>query len=150
MIKQRWLAGLSGILAIVLAGYILERLWFLQRAQRTTGWVIDVSSYDSTCGSRRHRYSCTKYTAKIQFNAGSLGLTVFSVSAGSTRGYGMPVTRASMQPRQTVPVVYDPKNPSKAYQNTFWGVWGGPVGVFFFQIMTFIGSLFNPKNRYYR
>jgi hypothetical protein len=148
VIKQPWLAAVSLILFIVLAAFVIERLWFLETAARTNGNVAEVTSYNSRCGGgRRNRsYSCTKFKAYIEFYANLGVMHRFSVSAGRKRGSNQSISYSRLAPGQNVPVVYDPKKPQKAYEDTLWGVWGTPIILFFGQIITFFSSMLRSKN----
>lgn len=147
MIKQPFFALVSAVLLVVLIGYVYERLAFLNKAIHTTGTVVDVSSYNKTCGRRRSRHACTKYVAKVRFQNIAGKAHVLKISAGSKRGYNMPLSSADYHVNDPAKVVYDPENNDTAYEDSFWGVWSGPIMVFIFQILFFFFSLFEPKRR---
>jgi hypothetical protein len=147
MIKQPTYALISLVLLVVVAGYAIERLMFLKRAEYTTGKVIDVTSYNGRCGGRKSRYSCTKFNASVEFLTGERSRYTFRISAGNARGHNRPLEDAKVVVDDQVPVVYDPRNPSKAYENTTWGVWGNPIMILILQLGSFFTSLSEPRRR---
>lgn len=149
MIRNKWFAGASFILLIVLIGFIIERLIFISSADTTKGTVISVSSYNGRCGGgRRSRsYSCTKFESTIEYSTKDGTQHTFSVSSGRARGQNAPVSKSRLREGKAVPVIYDPNNPAKVYEDTIWGVWGMHIAIFFFQIGTFISSLFSPSSQ---
>ena len=70
-----------------------------------------------------------------------------NVGAGSSRGSNQPVASASRHAGDPVRVVYSPRNPTKAYQDTFFGVWGAPVIAAGLQIATMLGSMSEGRRR---
>lgn len=147
MIKQPLYAVISLVLLVVVAGYAIERLAFLKRAEHTTGTVINVTSYNSRCGGRRSRYSCTKFNASVDFLTRESSKYTLKISVGSSRGHNQPLEYADVKVNGQVPVVYDPQNPSKAYEDTTWGVWGTPIMILIFQLGSFFTSMSEPKRR---
>lgn len=145
MIKQPWLAGISAILLFVVLWFVVDRLWFLQSAETAMGTVRNVTSYNDRCGSKNNRYACTKFNADVAFVDKNNSSYQISISAGSCRGSNQALSNASYGVGANVEVVYDPKNPRRAYQNTFFGVWGTPIMVFAFQVSSFFASLFEKK-----
>ena len=150
MIKQPWLFGISMVLLLVAGGFATERLWFLSHAEKVQGTVVEITAQDGRCGGggkRRRSYTCTRYTAHIQFatrNGGSGGL---SVGAGRSRGKGQPTSWASYRVSQTLPVVYDPRNEAKAYLDSIMGVWGTPIFILIAQFSTLIASVSESRRR---
>ncbi len=153
LIRQPILFFISGALLLVLVGFVAERIYFLSKAKRTAGTVISVTSSNSTCGSRggrrsgSRRYPCTKYRAQVEFVAEGGRQSSFEVSAGSKRGHNSALSYANYKSQQVVPVVYDPKKISKAYIDSFMGVWGIPFMIFIAQILTFFSSFFDSRKR---
>jgi hypothetical protein len=145
MIKQPWLAGVSAVLLFVVLGFVVDRLLFLRSAQTSMGTVVNVTSYNGTCGSKNNRHTCTKYNADVEFPDKQNTRHRLNISAGSCRGSNQSLSNASYGIGAKVEVVYDPDKPSRAYPNTFFGVWGTPIMVFAFQISSFLGSLFDKK-----
>jgi hypothetical protein len=115
----------SLIIAAVLAYLVGDRIVFMSRAVRTVGAVTEVSASDERCG-RKGRRRCTKFTATVQFAAGDDAHAI-GVGAGSARGYGQPVTYAKYRVGSRVGIVFDPRNPARAYRDTLWDVWAGPM-----------------------
>ena len=149
MIKQLWLFVISMLLLIACLWFVVDRFIFLQTAARTTGQVMGISSSNTRCGGGKHRssYPCTKFTATIGFVAAPVGRYKFTISAGSKRGYDYDISGATYRQGQNVPVVFDPKNPDKAYEDSFFGVWAMPVITGFFQVITLLSSFFQPRQR---
>ncbi len=149
-IRQPWAFALALLLALGFLGYVAERLIFLQKAARTTGTVVSVEAYNSSCGGGRRRssYPCTKYRASISFTALDKLTHRFTISAGSARGSNQPKNRARPAADQKVPVVYDPKNPGKAYEDSIWGVWGVPISLLIAHLISLFTSLSEPRRRF--
>lgn len=148
MIKRPIYLVISLILLVIVLGYSVERVLFLQSAQKTMGKVISLSAYNSRCGGRRNRHSCTKYDATVEFFTTDGVKWLLPISAGSHRGHNMPVSYADHKVNQPIPVIYSPTNPKKAYEDTLFGVWGGPLMLLFAQIGTFFSSFFEGRRRY--
>lgn len=149
MIKQRWVAGISAIFLLISLWFIGDRLLFLRTAIRTEGEVISVNGANSRCGGGRRRssYSCTKFYSNITFSSVSGSSYTFEVSSGSSRGHNQPVSLARLIPGDIVPVLYDSQKPAIAYEDTVWAIWGTPIFTLVMQLMTFIVSLTEPRNR---
>lgn len=116
-----------GLLAslVIVSG---QRLSFLSRALKTTGSVTKLEARNSRCGGgkRRSKYPCTKFTAMVEYQAEAGGAYTLRVSAGSTRGHDQDVSYANKQVGRSVAVIYDPKNPEKAYEDSLFDIWGTP------------------------
>jgi hypothetical protein len=151
MIKQPLFFGISGLLLLVFVGFLLQRIYFLQRASRTVGTVSSISSVNSSCGGGRRRssYPCTKFTATVKFVARNTMSYALNLSAGSARGSNQSNLSASYRSGQNVKVIYNPKDPSTAYEDSLMGVWGTPFMVLFMQLLTGISSLFEPRKKWY-
>lgn len=148
MIKQPIFFIISIGLLLVIGWFVVDRMVFLQNAKRITGKVVSVSSHNDRCGSRRSRYSCTRFDAKVQYTPPETGKSyTLSLGAGSSRGHNQPVSRASYQIGNSVQVAYDARKPETSYEDSFFGIWGTPLMVFFFQITTFFSSLTEPRRR---
>lgn len=148
MIKQPWLLVISGICLVVGLFLVVERAFFLATAEETQGVVVTVESSNSSCGSSKRRYACTKFKAFVEYRAGTNPAPfTIDISAGSSRGRDRPLSEADLHKGASVPVVYSPTNPAKAYQNTFFGVWGAPIIAGIAQLGTLIGSLSEGRRR---
>lgn len=141
MIKQPILAGISVLLLGGVAYFLVERNLFLRTAQKTQGTVREIRARDGRCGGKYSRHACTRFSAHVQFVTANGQSSSLNISAGSARGHGQPITRASYRPSQSVPVIYNPKRPAQAYHDSFFGVWGTPLFLAVFQFATFLGSL---------
>ena len=147
MIKQPWLLAVSALCLLVAIGLATERLMFLAGSAETVGKVIRLEHRNERCGSQKRRYACTKFTAEVQYKPQAGGTFEIEISAGSSRGSDAPLTSANLRVDDPVPVVYSPGNPSKAYQNTFFGVWGAPLVAAGAQIATLFGSMAEGRRR---
>lgn len=147
MIKQPWLLAVSGLCLVMGTYFVVDRLVFLATAERVMGTVTELTSRNDTCGSERNRYRCTKFRAEVAFEAKTGGSFTIDISAGQERGHDEPLSRALYEEGSQVEVVYSPRNPSKAYQNTLFGVWGAPIIAFGVQISTLLGSFSEGRRR---
>lgn len=149
MIKQPWLMVVSGLIFIACLYFIFDRLIFLQSAERVNGSVESLSSSNGRCGGgrRRRSYPCTRFNARVRFTTSAGQPSAVQLSAGSARGHDVSTASASRRVGQAVPIVYDPKSPTRAYEDTTWGVWGVPIMSLIFQIVTFFMSFLEPKGR---
>ena len=149
MIKQPWLLVISGICLVIGIYLVVERSLFLASAEETQGKVISIESRNTTCGSKRRRYACTKFKALVEYPVGANAVPhTILISAGSSRGRDQPVSGADLPEGTPVPVVYAPDNPGKAYQNTFFGVWAAPIIAGIAQFGTLIGSMAQGRRRW--
>lgn len=147
MIRQPWLFAVSMVCLLIAIGFTVERTIFLLGAERTQGTVVAIDGRNATCGKKKHRYSCTQFTATVHYTIPSGAVLAIDIGAGSSRGSDQPATNASRRTGDPVRVVYSPKNPSKAYQDSFFGVWGAPVIAAVFQIATLFGSMAEGRRR---
>lgn len=149
MIKQPVFAFLAFLLLLAVAWFIADRVKFLHTAERTKGTVTNVQSYNDRCGGGRRRssYSCTKFRAYVEYTLPGNAKYNICISAGSKRGYDQPLSGASYHVGMPVNVVYNPGKPTEAYEDTMMGVWGTPIMIAVFQVITFIVSLTEPKRR---
>jgi hypothetical protein len=148
MIKQPLVAGIALIFFLAFTYFVVERVLFINAAERTVGTVTEVLSKDGRCGGgrRRRRYPCTKFVAVVTYVVDQKMFRL-NLSAGSARGYDRPIDRASYTHQQHVKVVYSRENPAHAYEDSLWGVWAVPIILFFGQLVTFITSLVEPRKR---
>jgi hypothetical protein len=147
MIKQPIWAIVSLALLVVIAGFIVERCIFLYNAERAIGRVIAVDSHNGTCGHRRSRYACTEFDATVEFSTRMAARYTLEISAGTARGYDQPLSRASRRVSDGVWVVYNPNKPTKAYEDSVWGVWGMPIVLALFQLTSLLVSISEPKGK---
>ncbi|MCC7070321.1 MAG: DUF3592 domain-containing protein [Deltaproteobacteria bacterium] len=147
MIKQPWLLVVSGILLVGAIGFAVDRLIFLASAEKTQGTVERITASNGRCGSKKNKYPCTRFEAEVAFTTKKGRDGEITVSAGSARGNNQPTSAADLSVGRGVPVVYNPRNPSKAYQDSLWGVWGTPLMMFIGQVATLFGSLSEGRRR---
>jgi hypothetical protein len=148
MIKRPFLASVSLILFLGLAYFVIERIIFINNAEHTEGTVTEIRARNSTCGGSRRRrsYSCTKFNANVKYQVTNKEY-ILNLSAGSARGDNRSTEQATYNYHQKINVIYNPKDPAHAYEDSIWGVWAVPIMLFFGQIVTFITSLTEPKKR---
>lgn len=147
MIKQPWLLAVSGVCLLIALWLAGDRAMFLWSAEKTTGTVVEITGRNDRCGRRKARYSCTKYSAQVEYATRSGSTHMLEISAGSARGHSQPTSRARVRKEGPVPVVYAPDEPTRAYEDTLFGVWGAPLMAGFAQIATFLGSLTEGRKR---
>lgn len=135
---------ISLALCLPLGYFLIDRISFVQVAQRTSGVVEDVWGHNGSCGRKRSRHDCTRYDARLRYQT-SAGQYRIVVSAGSARGHNQPVSRARYAVGAREIVAYDPRNPARAYRNKLWDIWGTPLVTFFVQICTFLASFSERK-----
>jgi hypothetical protein len=139
-VKSPVLFWFSMLLALVVLGFVADRILFLMHAERTTGNVVDLTAANGSCRcGRRCHYDCTKVQAQVSFQAREAPAALW-VSAGTAHGYNCPVAQARYVIGDSVAVVYNSRNPAEAYRDTVADVWGAPLAAFFFQILTLVGS----------
>jgi hypothetical protein len=142
MIRQRWLAIVALVLAVVAVGAGIDRALFVARAQKTAGNVVAVSATNDRCGSRRRsRYECTKFSAAVEFATSRGATATHHMYAGSSRGHDGPVSKATVHPGDVVPIVYDPKDPERSYEDRTQAIWGFPGGSALLAALMFLMSL---------
>jgi hypothetical protein len=147
MIKQPIYAAISAALLLSIVIYVNERINFINKGLDTTGTVVKISSYNARCGGRRSRYSCTRFRAHVEyFDLKKVGY-VLSIGAGTAGGYDRSNDNADVKIAGKIGIKYDPDNPSKAYENTLWGIWGGPIMLLIVQISTLVTSFVDPKRK---
>lgn len=149
MIRQPWLAGVAVLLVIVGVVFALRQASFMMTAKKTTGTVTRVEATNSTCGSKRNRHSCTEFRSVVAFQTFTGIQASTTVSSGSVRGHGAPESRASHPMGSTVPIIYSPGNPERAYRDSFFDVWFGPLASFGGAIATGLGSMSEGRRRRY-
>lgn len=147
VIKHRWLAAISLILLLLALGFAIDRILFLKTATETQGTVISVDSSNGRCGGGKRRRSrpCTRFVSIVQFADLEARPQQLSISSGSRRGHDQPSTYSRLPIGKSVSILYDPNDPSKAFENTTWGVWGIPLMLLFGQLITFVISLMEPR-----
>ena len=146
---RRWFALLFAITLIVFFGFCIERLLFLKVAKHISGTVLEIVSRDGGCG--RGIYSskvCTHYKAKVSFRSSGNVHNTIIVDAGSSRGAGQPISKASIKMGQAVRVVYDPNDLNKTYEDTILSVWAVPIGIFIPLIMILNVHFFPRRKRW--
>lgn len=157
MIRQPFLMLLGCVAIIIAAVFALERLYFLSRAEKTNGYVSNISSYEGRCGGGRRRasYPCTRYSADIKFYGRNGSENHFDVDAGSMRylkhSYGNLTSGATSKYTlgQSIPIIFNPNNPSRAYIDSTMDVWATPLGCLLGGVICMISSLFEPRRSSY-
>lgn len=131
-------------LCIPLAYFLIDRIEFVWSSKTVMGSVEDVRARNDLCGGKT-KYSCTKYKALLTY--GVEGVTYrIDVEAGRKRGQDQPLDFADHRVGDAVRVAYDPREPERAYRDTWWDIWGMPFMVFLMQIGAFFGSFKERRN----
>ena len=149
MIRQPWLAAVAILLVLVGIVFALRQASFMLTAKRTTGTVTRVEARNATCGSKRNRHSCTEFTSIVAFQTLTGIHANTTVTSGSVRGHGAPESRASHPMGSSVPIIYSPGNPERAYRDSLFDVWFAPLASFGGAIATGLGSMSEGRRRRY-
>lgn len=123
--------------------YTANRILFLKTAIHTNGEVVKIDQTNGRCGGgkRRRRYNCTKYNAQVRFYSENQSANFISISAGSQRGHNQQYSSLKFSLGTSVPVAYDPQDPTSAFHDTFWSIWSIPIFSFLGLIVSTIVSL---------
>lgn len=148
MIRQPAYFWIAAIAFVVFLFFSIEQKRFLNRSIETMGTVTDITPSNGLCGTgkRRARYSCTRYKARILFYSKSNSPNVYEYAAGRCTGHNQPLSCANFQINDKIPVIYDPSDPSKTYENTFFAVWKKPLIALLISICALIASFFDPQS----
>lgn len=122
--------GLLLLSIFTLAGALLGgayRLFFLARAERTAGVVVDVWGENTKCGRRGHK-DCTRFYATVRFQAAGAEHSL-RVKAGRLDRHNQPVEYAKSHVGDSVPVLFDPDNPERAVRDAFRDRWGDTLAL---------------------
>lgn len=140
-----WL--IVALLWLLLIGYfVVDRIQLLQVWERVTWKVINITSYNSRCWGK-HKHDCTEYTAYVDFTTLVGQKSEFTVSGWDSYWHNQPISDSFRRIWEPVKVIYDPKNISRVYEDTLWGVWWVPIMTFFFQILSFFSAFTEPKKK---
>ncbi len=154
VIKNKISFVVSMILLVWVIYFVIDRIQFLSVAAHTT-WVVEsVTASNDRCSERRNKrtyhYDCTRFHAVIWFDTlppPPIVHSNFNLSAGSVRWHDQPLSLASRYESEITKVTYDPKNISRVYEDTLFGVWWTPITAFFAQIITLFGAFSEKKKR---
>lgn len=148
MVQHPFYFIISIVLLVVVLGYVCNRVAFLQSARRVEGKVITVTGTDSRCGSRRARHPCTRFDAVVQYKTPETGRDyTLNLDAGTAYGRSQDVEKARLRMGEQVRIAYDPDAPHKSFEDTFYGIWGTPLMLGFFQIVAFVSSFGENRRR---
>jgi hypothetical protein len=104
-------AGL--VVTLAMLAIIAYRAWRLAGADRADGHVVQVYAANETCGVR-HRGPCTTFSADVFYVVRDRTYRLREPAGGSW-GHDQPVSGASLQPGDTVPIAFDPADPADHY-----------------------------------
>lgn len=138
-IKNKLLFGISMALLALFCYSMISQIRFLSRAEHGVGVVREVRAVNGRCGGKR-KHSCTKFFATVEFQAAGSGASG-ELEAGDARGHDQPLSRASHQVGQSVPIVFDPNRPEEVHHDELWELWRFPLALLLFLVFTLVGSL---------
>ena len=139
-IKNGFFFVVSVVLLLPLGYFIVDRIQFVSTSQQTSGVVEQLTGKSDRCGRKRSRHDCTKFRATLRYEVQGTQYRI-DVSAGSARGHDQPISYADYRVGQTEIVAFDPSQPTRAYRNKLWDIWGVPIATFFFQIASFVAGI---------
>ncbi len=144
MIKRRGYFVVSMLLLPVVWGLIIDRAIFHLRADRALGRVTNVTSHTST--SSRHGTK-TYFKANVEFTHNKAAFSI-TTPAGNAKGSDQPLDRSELKIGDSVPLIYDSRNPSKGFKDNLAEVWIMPVFAFMAQLALLVASLLEPRRRF--
>lgn len=130
--------------------FFLSRFDFYINSAEVEGQVTKITSDNDSCYSgRRHSnfYDCTEYTAVINYTTPQGKYTV-NIWAGSARGHNQSISLANYQIGEKVEILYDTRNPTSAYRNTFLDIWNDLL-IAMLTLCFFILRFFNDIKEWY-
>lgn len=149
--KTGCLALVLGIGLFICGAFSFSSFDFYFNSAEVEGQIIKITSSNDRCrsGGRRTRrsYDCTEYTAAVNY-ATPQGIYTVNISAGSARGHNQSISQADYQIGQKVKILYDTRNPTSAYPNTFMDIWGGLLMALAFPFFFILKYLNNLKEWY--
>jgi hypothetical protein len=119
-----WLAVAT---TLPLAYFLIDRIDFALSSRTVAATVAEISARNSGC--TKSRYDCTVFDASLRYRVGESRYQI-SVSAGTAREHNQPTSAARFYVNELVSIVYDARDPARAYLNTFWAVWSAPFLTF--------------------
>ena len=138
MNNRRLYSLISLVMLVVTFSLGAYRLFFLARAERTTGVVTKVWAENAGCGRSGQR-KCTKFYALVRFQAADAGHSV-RVPAGRESGHGRYLSLAEYRAGVSVPVLFDASNPERAIRDGFSDKWGTPLGTLSISVTAYLVS----------
>ena len=139
-IRNGFFFVISVVLLLPLGYFVVDRVQFVSSAQRVHGVVDHVTARNERCGRKRSRHNCTKFRALLTYEVQSRQYQI-EVSAGSSRGHNQPTSYADYRIGQLERVAFDPSQPSRAYRDKLWDIWGAPIATFLFQVAAFVAGI---------
>lgn len=119
--------------------FVSDRIDFVRSARSAMGTVDDVRAWHSSCGTKESPDDCTNFEATLRYSVDEEDYRI-EVSAGREYRRYSPISDAEHQIDDQVPVVYDPRQPSRAYRDTFWDVWRYPIWALIVQVCALYGG----------
>ena len=136
------------LVAIVLLGFGAligaQRVMFVASAVPVTGTVVEVAARDERCG-RRSRRPCTKFTAIVEYSFAGQTRRMRD-GAGSSSGYGQPISESNVRVGQAFAVKVNPRT-REALPDSFRGVWGLPLVLAMFGVIVGLFGLWHQRSR---
>lgn len=143
----------AGLAWLVAAAFYVQETAFQLTATRATATVDLVEGTNGSCGSRKHRYDCTRFDANLSFVArSSSGDTQYyriTVDAGSDRGRDRSISLADLRVGDKVEVLYDADDPAAAIVNTSDELHQKSRGAALFGIVSLVAGVAPSRRRRY-
>ena len=150
MVKEPILAFISLALLLGACATGFLTLEFTRAASKTDGIVTEVIGRNATCSKRksgtgessriRNRKDCTRYSATVQFDTANGERRSVELAFGKATGHDKPISYARQPVGTTVPLIYDPKDLSRVFENTVWALWGPTIMLFLAHVVMLLVS----------
>ena len=130
-IMKRFLFAITCVVLLI-AGVFLsgKRALFLWSAEKATGTIASITGSNTTCGRKSSKRDCTQFHAQVAYTSKNGENHTLGISAGSQDGHNAPIQYAKAKIGGLIEVLYDPSNPSVAYDNSFMSIWFAPLASF--------------------
>lgn len=133
---KRFLFAIACVVLLISGVFLSgKRALFLWGAEKTKGTIASITGTNTTCGRKSSKRDCTQFHAQVAYTAKNGEKHTLGISAGSTDGHNIGIQNAKAKIGGIVEVLYDPSNPSIAYDNSFFSLWFAPLA-------SFAGALF--------
>lgn len=158
MVKEPILAFISVLLLLGACATGFLTFEFTRSASTTDGIVTEVDARNATCGGKRshssgryrkrNRTDCTRYFATVQFDTANGERHSVRLAFGKSFGHDKPVANARQQVGTKVPLIYDPKDPSRVFENSVWALWGPTIMLLLAHVVVLLVSFVRWPSRH--